>query len=125
MSLAERNKRIGWDAASAAIGAMFGLALCAGTVLGQGIDPSAPGPVPCSPVLTPGQSNKVPPGTTLPPEGAQASANLSEHLARSDGVICPPSGVDPEIRLPTPDAGRTPVIPPPGSPGGDPNVRPK
>jgi hypothetical protein len=40
-------------------------------------------------------------------------------------VLCPPSGVDPEMRAPTPDTGKTPVIPPPGSPGGDPNVRPK
>jgi hypothetical protein len=50
--------------------------------------------------------------------------NLSDKLARTDGVICPPN-VDPEIKLPTPNAGRTPVIPPPGSPGGDPTVRPK
>jgi hypothetical protein len=50
---------------------------------------------------------------------------LSDQLARSDGVICPPQGVDPGIRAPTPDAGRTPIIPPPGSPGGDPSVRPK
>jgi len=40
-------------------------------------------------------------------------------------VLCPPTGVDPEIRAPTPDAGNTPVIPPPGSPGRDPTVRPK
>jgi hypothetical protein len=46
-------------------------------------------------------------------------------LAKSDGVLCPPSGIDPEIRMPTPDTGNTPVIPPPGSPGGDPTVRPK
>jgi hypothetical protein len=51
--------------------------------------------------------------------------HLSDQLAKSEGVICPPSGVDPEIRAPTPDVGRMPVIPPPGSPGGDPNVRPK
>lgn len=50
---------------------------------------------------------------------------LGDKLARSDGVLCPPAGVDPEIRAPTPDAGKTPVIPPPGSPGGDPSVRPK
>jgi hypothetical protein len=50
---------------------------------------------------------------------------LGEKLAKSDGVLCPPAGVDPEIRAPTPDAGNTPVIPPPGSPGGDPTVRPK
>ncbi len=51
--------------------------------------------------------------------------NLSDKLARSDGVICPPSQVDPEIKAPTPPGGTMPVIPPPGSPGGDPNVRPK
>ena len=50
---------------------------------------------------------------------------LGDKLAKSDGVMCPPSGVDPEIRAPTPDTGNTPVIPPPGSPGGDPTVRPK
>jgi len=37
---------------------------------------------------------------------------------------CPPN-LDPDIKVPTPDAGRTPVIPPPGSPGVNPNVRPK
>ena len=32
---------------------------------------------------------------------------------------------DPDIRAPTPQGGSMPVIPPPGSPGGDPNIRPK
>lgn len=50
---------------------------------------------------------------------------LSDKLAQSDGVICPPSGVDPEIKMQAPETGRTPVIPPPGSPGGDPTIRPK
>lgn len=49
---------------------------------------------------------------------------LSSKLAQSGGVICPPA-VDPEIKAPTPEAGRTPVIPPPGSPGGNPQVQPK
>src|SRR5215470_13571135 len=53
------------------------------------------------------------------------SAPLSDRLAAGNGVLCPPSGVDPEIRAPTPDEGKTPVIPPPGSPGGDKSVRPK
>lgn len=54
-------------------------------------------------------------------------APLSDRLAQTDGVICPPANVDPEIRAPTPntDANRMPVIPPPGSPGGDPSTRPK
>jgi hypothetical protein len=55
----------------------------------------------------------------------QTGQALADKLARSDGVLCPPSGVDPEIRAPAPDGGRMPVIPPPGSPGGDPTVRPK
>jgi hypothetical protein len=63
------------------------------------------------------------------PGGGRSSTgeapHLSDHLAKSDGVICPPPGIDPEIRAPAPDIGRMPVIPPPGSPGGDPSVRPK
>jgi hypothetical protein len=55
----------------------------------------------------------------------QGGRTLSEQLAQSGGVICPPANVDPEMKLPTPEAGRTPVIPPPGSPGGDQNVQPK
>jgi len=60
-------------------------------------------------------------GTTT---GQRADA-LGEKLARSDGVLCPPAGVDPEMRAPAPDAGNTPVIPPVGSPSGDPSIRPK
>jgi hypothetical protein len=70
----------------------------------------------------------VPPRGTVSPEGTTTGHRaepLGDKLARSDGVLCPPSGVDPEIRAPTPDTGNTPVIPPPGSPGGDPNLRPK
>ncbi len=51
--------------------------------------------------------------------------NLSSRLAQSGGVICPPSEVDPQMKAPTPQTGDTPVIPPPGSPGGNPSVRPK
>jgi hypothetical protein len=57
--------------------------------------------------------------------GKPADKSLSDRLARSDGVICPPDHVDPEIKQPTPPGGPMPVIPPPGSPGGDPSLRPK
>jgi len=73
----------------------------------------------------------LPPAGTTVPEGSSGSTvgrsneSLGDKLARSDGVLCPPAGVDPEMRAPTPDAGTTPVIPPPGSPGGDPTLRPK
>ncbi|MGH6684126.1 MAG: hypothetical protein ACRECA_09465 [Pseudolabrys sp.] len=51
--------------------------------------------------------------------------SLSDRLAQSGGVICPPSQVDPAIKAPTPPGGPMPVIPPPGGSGGDPNIQPK
>jgi hypothetical protein len=84
--------------------------------------PPAPGrSADCAP------TRPVPPRGTVAPEGGISPRveALGDKLAKSDGVLCPPPGVDPEIRAPTPDTGSTPVIPPPGSPGGDPNVRPK
>jgi len=55
----------------------------------------------------------------------QGGDTLSEKLSKSDGVICPPRGVDSEITLPPAGGGLTPIIPAPGTPGGDPTVRPK
>jgi hypothetical protein len=76
----------------------------------------------CAPTQTTPQGNIAPEGTTT----GQA-APLGDRLAKSDGVLCPPSNVDPQMHAPAPNAGtgNMPVIPPPGSPGGDPNVRPK
>jgi hypothetical protein len=51
--------------------------------------------------------------------------DLSERLAQSGGVICPPAQVDPAIKAPTPPGGSMQVIPPPGSPGGDSKIQPK
>jgi hypothetical protein len=70
----------------------------------------------------PQQGTIAPQGTTTTDQQTEA---LSDKLARSDGVLCPPTGVDPEIRAPTPETGNMPVIRPPGSPGGDPTIRPK
>jgi len=62
------------------------------------------------------------------PRGPQGTTgqgdSTSDKLARTDGVICPPN-LDPQMETPPADTGKTPVLPPPGSPGGDPNVRPK
>jgi hypothetical protein len=60
-------------------------------------------------------------------EPGAASGTLSEQLSRSGGVIQPPPHADRKMEAPTPDPGAqsTPVVPPPGSPGGDPNVKPK
>jgi len=82
----------------------------------------------CAPMQPAPQSGTTAPGTAAP-EGTttgQRAEPLGDKLARSDGVLCPPAGVDPEMHAPAPpDGGKTPVIPPPGSPGGDQTIRPK
>ena len=57
---------------------------------------------------------------------AQRDQSLSERLGRSGGVIAPPAHVDPDIHVQPPATGdKMPVVPPPGSRGGDENVKPK
>jgi hypothetical protein len=51
---------------------------------------------------------------------------LGEKLSQSNGVICPPDRVDPQIHAPTPEQGKMPVIPPPGTPdSSNQSVQPK
>ena len=72
------------------------------------------------PAARPGAGQQTSPA--VPP----GSGSLSSDLNRSGGVIAPPSGVDPEIkRTPPPTGAKMPVIPPPGTPGGNPAVKPK
>jgi hypothetical protein len=113
--------------------ALFSYALMAAS---GGASAQAP-PLPATPpaqTVPPASANNcapmqpVAPRGTIAPEGTttgQSSEPLADRLAKSDGVLCPPAGIDPEIHAPTPDAGNTPVIPPPGSPGGNPDIRPK
>jgi hypothetical protein len=57
-----------------------------------------------------------------PPAGGSTSSELS----RSGGVIKPPADVDPQMKQTPPASGdKMPVIPPPGTPGGNPSVKPK
>jgi hypothetical protein len=70
--------------------------------------PSAPPAVDC-----------VPAANTNPgaPRGDRPSGEtMSDKLAKSKGVICPPGGMDSEIRVTPPDGGRMRVIPPPVEP---------
>ena len=60
-----------------------------------------------------------------PPTIGSGGRDLSDKLSDLKGVICPPAGVDPDIRVQPRQGGDIKVIPPPGSPGGDPNVEPK
>ncbi|MEA2875943.1 MAG: hypothetical protein QOF14_1139 [Hyphomicrobiales bacterium] len=57
--------------------------------------------------------------------GRDSKGTLSDQLAESKGVICPPAGVDAGIQQRPPEGGAMKVIPPPGSPGGNPSVQPK
>jgi hypothetical protein len=85
---------------------------------------------PAPPVLDPkacANGERARPSDTQETQGsAVPKDSLSEKLARTDGVICPPADINPDIRVPAPSGGaNTPVIPPPGSPGGDPSIQPK
>lgn len=64
-------------------------------------------------------------GHGSPTVGSGEGSNLSDKLAESRGVICPPASADKEMAVQPPAGGRTPIIPPPGSPGGGQNVQPK
>jgi hypothetical protein len=79
------------------------------------------------------QTQSTAPGgneTTVPQQPRSgprtAPGTLSHELSRSGGVIHPPATGDAGVVAP-PNQGksRTPVIPPPGTPGGNPLVQPK
>jgi hypothetical protein len=84
-----------------------------------------------TPKSPPSATDDAVPGKTVPQDATpgQSSGNspLSEQLSRSGGVIKPPTNVDRQIQAPTPNPGpkSMPVVPPPGSPGGNPDVKPK
>lgn len=81
------------------------------------------------------QAPNMPPPASIVPEKVDppldpapgTTGTLSDKLNKTDGVIQPPSGVDPEMNKQVPGgaSGRMPVIPPPGSPGGSSSVDPK
>ena len=94
-----------------------------GWCLVAGAAPSSAAPA--SEEKSPGENGGVPPPGSSNQSG---SGNLSKKLDKSEGVIAPPRGVDPQMQVEPPadaSSGKMPVIPPPGSPGGNPNVMPK
>jgi hypothetical protein len=101
-----------------AIGLWLALAVACGPALAQQERPPARiDPKACAP-----DEHMHP--KPAPPTTTGAGESLSDKLARTDGVLCPPP-VDPQMATPPPAGGALQVIPPPGSPGGDPDVRPK
>jgi hypothetical protein len=85
------------------------------------------------------QAPNMPPLQQMPPEKVEPNgiqpqevpsatgSTLSDKLEKSEGVIRPPETGAPDITVPAPvpNPGTTPVIPPPGSPGGNQQVEPK
>jgi hypothetical protein len=72
------------------------------------------------------------PDKTVPqgsdPPGADDAGQPSQSVIPRKGVITPPPTGDEEIhtQAPNPDAGHEEeVIPPPGTPGGDPTIEPR
>jgi hypothetical protein len=79
--------------------------------------------------LAPPSASQPPPEQIAPrdtTQSAQSGDTLSDRLSRQQGTLHPPS-VDPGISAPLPSHGQgaMPVIPPPGSPGGNQAVVPK
>jgi hypothetical protein len=77
-------------------------------------------------LVTPGKALAETASEPVP--GIDPDESLSEQLDEDKGVIDPPPIGDEGIHadVPNPDAGHEEeVIPPPGTPGGDPSVEPK
>jgi hypothetical protein len=102
--------------------------LAAGTAVAQS-PPSPhnpPPPTATRPDPRPCVQPRPPIGASKPAPTTGQAPPLSDQLAQGNGVLCPPKGIDPEIIEPAPNVGSTmPVIPPPGTPGGNPTVQPK
>ena len=109
------------------------LALCllAATALpgiGTAQHPQPAPPQEPHPSVAPPSASTTPPEQIAPPDGTPRTGNttLSDRLSRQQGTLKPPT-VDPGIQAPVPPHGQgtMPVIPPPGTPGGDQKVVPK
>jgi|SRR6185437_8717592 len=84
-----------------------------------------------APQTGPEQQHSEParPGDQIGPQHGSSTApsgSLSDELSRTGGVMQPPSTGDQGVVAP-PRTGpqSTPVIPPPGTPGGNPELQPK
>jgi hypothetical protein len=56
---------------------------------------------------------------------ARNSLIIGDKLARSDGVLCPPTGIDPAIRAPMPKTEQYAGYSSTRQSCGDPTIRPK
>jgi hypothetical protein len=66
------------------------------------------------------------PEDTRPGRSGSSQEPLGKKLNRTDSVLHPPPGIDPGVAItPPPTGSNMPVIPPPGTPGGNPALDPK
>src|SRR6476660_54704 len=90
------------------------LMAASGVASAQAPPAPAPPPAPTAPPAVAratdcAPTQAVPQRGTVAPEGGttgQRAEPLGDKLARSDGVLCPPPGVDPEMRAAIPRCGR-------------------
>ncbi|HLH89844.1 MAG TPA: hypothetical protein VKX28_15435 [Xanthobacteraceae bacterium] len=99
------------------------IALASVVVFSLGVGVAAAQTSPVTPKTT--TQGCAPAGASGTVGSAQSGNNPSDKLANSNGVICPPAGVDPDMRVPPPQGGTLKVVPPPGTPGGDQRTIPK
>ena len=107
-------------------GLLFGLLACvASPCVAVAQNPLPAPPQEAHPLVGPPNASQPPPEKIVPADRTPgATGTLSDKLSRQQGTVQPPA-VDPGIRVPTPQQGTMPVIPPPGTAGGDQNVVPK
>jgi hypothetical protein len=109
---------------------LFSLVACMtlpSAVGAQNLQPAPPQQT--HPQLAPPNASQPPPEQIAPADrtpGMPGNTTLSDRLSQQQGTLRPPA-VDPNIQAPVPPhaQGPMPVIPPPGTPGGDPTVVPK
>jgi hypothetical protein len=99
------------------------MALIVAMIVALGADAAAQSPDSAHPE----RAVSCPPGAdpSPPKPGGDDPKPLSDKLAETKGVICPPAGLDREMQLTPPKGGELKVIPPPGGPGADQSVQPK
>ncbi|MCB4822771.1 hypothetical protein [Roseicella aerolata] len=117
---------------------LLALAVALGCAAGSGVAAAQPGaaPAPDTSRAAPPEAAPARPQAPAPSPrdraggGPTGDDTVESHerggIAR--GVIRPRGEVDPGIHrgtVPDPSPGTTPVIPPPGTPGGDPTVQPR
>ena len=104
---------------------MLSVIAAAGAVFATATVGFAQSQAPTPPARAPLEAPECQRGALPTPGETTGSVPLSDQLSQSKGIICPPAGIDPGIAAPPVGGGRTPVIPPPGTPGGDPSIVPK